>query len=44
MKKSYTEVSMEIRMFFCLDVLTSSVEEEWAVEPNDDIVFGDIFH
>lgn len=38
MKKPYLEVSMEIRVMQCLDVLTSSGE------PTDDIVFGDIFH
>ena len=39
MKKPYTEVSMKIRIFQCLDVLTSSGDE-----PTDDILFEDIFN
>ena len=44
MKKSYTEVSMKIQVMQCLDVLTSSGEGDWTTEPNDDILFEDIFN
>ena len=43
MKKSYTEVSMKIQVMQGLDVLTSSGEGDWTTEPNDDILFEDIF-
>lgn len=44
MKKSYTEVSFEIQVMQCLDVLTSSGEGDRTTEPNDDILFEDIFN
>lgn len=43
MKKHYTEVSFEIHILTSIDVLTSSGDGDWTAEPNDDIVFGDIF-
>ena len=43
MKKPYLEVSFEVHIFANNDVLTTSGGNNWYGEPNDDIMFDDIF-